>query len=146
MKIKNLGCSDAELMGFARTSLVLLTGFALAGCLHQSSGKGHAAAPASARPQRASPRLECSFASGDSTIYRTYTVRAHSLVEQGPPRVRFKILTDDGETITAEHRTPGSGATSTVVINLRQHEASISEATQGEAPASPLQGTCAEAQ
>ena len=71
-------------------------------------------------------------------------MQAGALVDLGPPRRRFKIVSDDGETITAERRARGSKTPTVVTIDLRRHEASLSQPKPDDTGVPTLRGTCAQ--
>ena len=124
---------------------------ALAACVSEPSRPRSTApaavaapAPVQPKPKRLLPQFECSFGTGSDTIYRTYVVQGSALVDPGPPRVSYKIVSDDGETITARRKGRRSEAPTVITIGLRRHDASLSQGGPGNSDAAPLQGTCAQ--
>lgn len=141
-----------ELMRARDPAVLLIWCLALAACVSEpgrpkstvSAAVVPAPAPAPPRPKRLLPQFECSFGTGSDMIYRTYVLQSGTLVEQGPPRVSYKIVSDDGETITARRKGRGSDGPTVITIGLRRHDASLSQGRPGNSDTAPLQGTCAQ--
>ncbi|GGF26286.1 hypothetical protein GCM10011611_35430 [Aliidongia dinghuensis] len=123
-------------------STLLLTGL-LAGCKYLPVPVPPVSPPRSAAPKTPPSRLDCSFTDDTGSHAHSYRMTAGAIVELGPPHTRFKITSDDGETVTARHEARG-GASALLTIDLRQHEAVLTQVSSvtGEQKTQP--GTCAE--
>jgi hypothetical protein len=97
-----------------------------------------------AAPKPSLPKLECTFDAGGTKIYRTYLMAPGHLMEQDPVRQRFRITSDDGETINAERLDRGSKVRTTVQIRLREHQATLTQPGADGSGSQKLSGICAQ--
>ena len=128
-------------------AMAVLWSLAAGGCIAQTAAPKPPArteAPA-APPKRSLPKLECTFDDGGTKIYRTYLMAPGHLVEQAPVRQRFRITSDDGETIDAERLDRGSKVRTTVQIRLREHQATLTQPVADGSGRQKLSGICAQA-
>jgi hypothetical protein len=130
-------------MRAGRSAVFVIWSLTLAACVSELS-QPRTTASATARTKRLQPQFECSFADGNDVVYRTYVMQSGALIERGPPRLRFKITSDDGETITAQHTARGSKTPTVVTIDLRRHEASLTQPRPDNPDVPTLRGTCAQ--
>ncbi len=122
---------------------LLLAGLGLAGCSLLSPTEP---APAPAKPAQAklpASRFDCSFSGDDGLQYHTYLMNRGTLAEKEAPHRHFKVTSDDGDTIAARHETRG-GTTALLTIDLRQHQAVLTEISSTTGETRTLPGTCAE--
>jgi hypothetical protein len=131
-------------MRWLRPIAALLCSVAAAGCVAKDPRPAPPVRADTAAAIRPLPRLECTFDEGGKKLYRTYVVAKHQLLDEGPPRLRWHITSDDGETISAEHLDRGSKQPATVQISLRQHEAILTEPNADASGTRRLVGTCAQ--
>jgi hypothetical protein len=128
-----------------RPAIAVLCGLVAGGCVAQTTTPKPPARTEASAPKRSLPKLECTFDVGGGTkIYRTYLIAPTHLVEQDPVRQRFRITSDDGETIDAEHLDRGSKSPTTVQIRLREHDATLMQPNADGTEGQRLSGICAQ--
>jgi hypothetical protein len=125
-------------------AMAVLWSLAAGGCIAEPPPPKPPVRKEASAPKRPLPKLECTFDAGGTKIYRTYLMAPGHLVEQDPVPQRFRITSDDGETINAEHLDRGSKLPTRVQIRLRAHQATLTQPGADGAGSQKLSGICAQ--
>jgi hypothetical protein len=126
-------------------TMAVLWSLAAGGCIAQTAAPKPPARTEATAPKHSLPKLECTFDAGGTKIYRTYLMAPGHLVEQDSVRQRFRITSDDGETIDAERLDRGSKVPTMVQIRLREHQATLTQPGADGSEGQKLSGICAQA-
>jgi hypothetical protein len=121
-------------------AVLLLFSLGLAGC---SLFPAAQPAPAPTQPKLPPSRFDCSFTGDKGPQFRTYLMSKGTLTEKEAPHRHFRITSDNGDAIAAKHEERG-GATALLTIDLRQHQAVLTEISPASGETKTLPGTCAE--
>jgi hypothetical protein len=122
--------------------MTLLIALIVAGCANQPAQSTHRASPSANK--KPLPRLECAFAGDGDNVHRTYLIERNFLVDTQAPKPRYRITSDDGETLTAEHLDVATKIQIVINIDFRQHAATITQAGKTPGSTETLTGACTE--
>ena len=122
--------------------MTLLFALIVAGCANQPSQPTPRASPSANK--KPLPRLECTFTGDGDNVHRTYLIERNFLVETQAPKRRYRITSDDGETLIAEHLDVTTKIPFVINIDFRRHAATITQADETAGSTKTLTGACTE--